>query len=119
MELVMRNTVACIAAAMVGLSTMASFPLLMPQEKAGTPRKDRQGDKLPQGAIARLGTVRFHNPQPINTIAFAPDGKELLVLAHEYPNSALRLWNIADGKERSRFELKDANYPDAWYTRAA
>ncbi len=66
----------------------------------------------------RLGAVRFHNPEPIHTVAFTPDGQALLVFAHHYPNRALRLWNIADGKELARFDLKDANYPDAWYTRA-
>jgi WD40 repeat protein len=52
-------------------------------------------------------------------VAFAPSGKELLVFAHHYPSSALRLWNVADGKELARFDLKDANSPDAWYTRGA
>jgi WD40 repeat protein len=64
-----------------------------------------------------LGTVRFHYPKPIHTVAFAPDGQALLVFAHDYPNSALRLWRIADGKELARLDRKDANYPDAWYTR--
>src|SRR5271168_1243289 len=77
----------------------------------------QKGDPLPQGALARLGTVRFHNPEPIHTVAFAPDGQALLVFAHEYPNSALRLWNIADGQELARFDLKDAQSPDAGYTR--
>ena len=99
------------------LAALACPPLIA-QEKTETPRKDLHGDPLPQGALMRLGTVRFHNPEPIHTVAFAPDGQELLVFAHHYPNSALRLWKIADGKELARFDLKDAAYPDAWYTRA-
>jgi WD40 repeat protein len=101
-------------------ATLAALacPALMAQEKTEVPRKDLQGEPLPPGALTRLGTVRFHNSEPIHSVAFAPDGQALLVFAHHYPNSALRLWNIADGKELARFDLKDANYPDAWHTRA-
>src|SRR5205814_1292152 len=98
------------------LAALACPPLIA-EEKSGLPRKDLRGDPLPQGALTRLGTVRFHNLEPIHTVAFAPDGQALLVFAHHYPNSALRLWNIADGKVLARFDLKDAEYPDAWYTR--
>src|SRR3954466_14721841 len=86
------------------LVALARSPLIA-REKPDLPRKDPRGDPLPQGAVARLGTVRFHNPEPIHTVAFAPDGQSLLVFAHHYPNSAVRLWNIADGKELARFDL--------------
>src|SRR5262249_38114256 len=92
-------------------------PPLIAEAKKEAPRKDLHGDPLPQGALTRLGTVRFHNPESIHTVAFAPNGKALLVFSHDYPNSGLRLWNIADGKELAHFALKDAVYPDAWYTR--
>jgi WD40 repeat protein len=38
-----------------------------------TPRRDRSGDPLPAGALARLGTTRWRNPDPC-FVAFARDG---------------------------------------------
>src|SRR5438045_1268352 len=60
-------------------------------------RSDRQGDTLPAGARARLGTVRFRNGAGIFTIAFTPDGKMLAVPAG--PEQPIRLWDVVTGKE--------------------
>src|SRR5262249_937245 len=76
-----------------------------------------QGDKLPPGALMRLGTVRFHHPESIHSVAFAPDNDELLVFAEHFRISALRLWNVADGKELAAFDLKANEFSKVWYTR--
>ncbi len=98
------------------LASLVCPPLIAEDNKETGP-KDLHGDPLPQGALSRLGTVRFHHSEPIHTVAFAPDGKSLLIFFHEYPNSGIRLWNVADGKELAYFARKDANHPEAWYTR--
>jgi WD40 repeat protein len=58
-------------------------------------RLDLQGDPLPAGAIARLGTLRLRYGNRIRSLAFTPDGKGLV------SGSGMgdaRLWDVATGK---------------------
>jgi WD40 repeat protein len=59
---------------------------------------EREGDPLPEGAIVRLGSVRFLHGDWVHTIAFFPDSKVLLGGSH---GPALRLWDIG-GDELGR-----------------
>jgi RNA polymerase sigma factor (sigma-70 family) len=69
--------------------------------KDGPPaRADRFGDPLPEGAIQRLGTVRFRSPSGVGCVAFTPDGKGLLSTCWD---GNVRLWDSATGKELRRF----------------
>jgi RNA polymerase sigma factor (sigma-70 family) len=58
--------------------------------------KDFFGDPLPQGALARLGTVRWRHSDRVTFIAFSEDGK-VLVTAGE--DRLVRVWEYPSGKQ--------------------
>jgi WD40 repeat protein len=61
---------------------------------APPPRKDAQGDALPAGALARLGTTRFRDGNLIGAVAVSPDGKTIAAAI----NQGVRLFDLATGK---------------------
>ncbi len=56
---------------------------------------DRQGDPLPEGALARLGTTRLRHPDGLRGVAFSTDGK---VLVSSDRGGTVRLWEVPSGK---------------------
>jgi WD40 repeat protein len=70
-----------------------------PRPDPAAKRLDRYGDPLPQGAVARLGTLRLRRS---SASAFTPDGKA--VVTHGYDE--LRVWELGTGKELKRFPSK-------------
>ena len=77
------------------------FLLLTSPARAEEPaRLDSHGDPLPQGALARIGTMRFCQPW-VCVVAWSPDGKCLASAGH---GNVIHLWDSASGKEVSRIE---------------
>ena len=60
------------------------------------PRTDPGGDPLPEGAILRLGSLRFRHHGPIFSLAYSPDGKSIVSGGMD---EKVRLWETATGKE--------------------
>jgi RNA polymerase sigma factor (sigma-70 family) len=62
-------------------------------DKPGT---DRFGDPLPDGAVTRLGTIRFRPGSWVYKILFLPDGRTLLSVG--WGDGAIQFWDRATGK---------------------
>jgi WD40 repeat protein len=80
------------------LLLVLAFTFVLPRAPAAAPPPlctDRHGDPLPVGAVARLGTIRFHGPQ-LTCVAFSRDGKTLVVGGRD---GLLHVWDRRTGKE--------------------
>ncbi len=66
-----------------------------------TLRVDDYGDPLPQGAIRRLGTLRFRHGGGIHNLLLTSDGKTL-VSNDYYGTRTVCVWDLATGKLRHR-----------------
>jgi WD40 repeat protein len=49
-----------------------------PGDRGKAPRTDLYGDPLPEGAVARLGTIRLRHCSGVDSVTFTPDGKSLV-----------------------------------------
>ncbi len=61
------------------------------------PRVDFYGDPLPQGAIARLGTVRFRHPGVVHAVALTAECK--LIAAANDDWSMIIIWDRVTGRK--------------------
>jgi WD40 repeat protein len=73
-----------------------------PPEEKPAARNDTYGDPLPEGAQARLGTVRFRDGNFLTGAALSPDATVLAVASQR---GTVRLWDAVTGKEIRRFDV--------------
>ena len=72
--------------------------------------QDLYGDPLPEGAVARLGSVRFRSPDgSVSGLHFSADGKTLLTVGGD---ATLRVWETSTGR------LLNEVRPEPVYVRA-
>jgi RNA polymerase sigma factor (sigma-70 family) len=74
-------------------------------EKTDDPPVDRLGDLLPEGALARLGTLRFGHGAPIACVAFSGDNK---LLASGGMDGFVNVWDVSTGQRR--LHVNDAKW---------
>src|SRR5579884_2859236 len=67
---------------------------------------DAHGDPLPEGAVARLGTVRFNHGDGLHSLFFSPDGKTII----SEGNGTIRFWDARTGKELDRIRTDKPYY---------
>jgi WD40 repeat protein len=65
------------------------------------PRVDALGDPLPDGAVARFGTMRFKQSFMTYRAVFSPDGKTVACVS---AGGGACIWEVATGKKLRAFE---------------
>src|SRR5262245_6823962 len=75
------------------------------------PRRDRQGDPLPEGAIARFGTIRYRigSTRILHSFAVSPDCKSLVA----EDGRGIIIWDLEKGTPRVHAHIQPSEPADA------
>lgn len=86
--------------------SLAAANTLKPSEpeKQRSTRLDRFGDALPEGAVARIGTVRWWCGDSDGSLVYAPDGKSLVFRDFR---GTVHILDATTGKELRRIHIPD------------
>jgi RNA polymerase sigma factor (sigma-70 family) len=79
-----------------------------PPDPEPAKRADAFGDPLPEGAIARLGTIRFNHGAGLRAWRYLPDGKSVVTVG----NGLARVWDAESGAERRQFPIAAGSWND-------
>jgi RNA polymerase sigma factor (sigma-70 family) len=85
-------------------------PAAAKQEPKKAPPTDRDGDRLPAGAVARLGSARFRHGKQTVALAYSPDGNWLASISRGNQKHTFHLLDARTGKVRHRLTF-DTNFP--------
>jgi len=96
--------------------TVQTKPTSASLQNSKQPRLDLYGDPLPEGAIARLGTVRLyhrgparlHPNSPVSCLVYSPDGKTVFAGGM---TETIRGWDVDSGKEVRQFVIPQEEMP--------
>jgi RNA polymerase sigma factor (sigma-70 family) len=94
--------------ALVEISTADPPKQPEPPAKVSAPRPDAYGDPLPDGAVARLGTLRFNHGRVLRSLHYSPDGKAIVSVS----SGLVRLWDAETGQEVRQFHVTAHLYED-------
>ena len=85
------------------LCSLILFLVFLPRPLLGgePPRRDRYGDPLPPGAIARMGTARLRVDQDVTAFAFWPDDQTLAACCRD---GSVRFWERSTGRQVRRLQ---------------
>src|SRR5262245_8412711 len=89
-----------LAWAVLALSALVAGAPHAAARPAKPDRTDQHGAPRPDGAVARLGTLRWRPGASVALTAFLPDGKSLLTVNQDF---VAQVWD-ADGREVRRFD---------------
>ena len=93
---------------LVGSATAVGVKHFWPpgsQEEFREPAPDPLAEPLSPGAVARLGTHRWWQPEGIETLRFSPDGR--LLVTNRLWGLPFRIREVATGKQLPQFAAKD------------
>src|SRR5262249_26468138 len=72
------------------------------EQEPAPPLRDRYGDPLPAGAVARLGSVRLRHPE-LTAFTLLPDGRTAVTVGRD---QMVRRWDLETGCQTHAVKLR-------------
>lgn len=74
-------------------------------------------DGLPEGAVARIGSPRLRHAGEITAMAYSRDGRLFATASPASRDKSVRVWDMADGKEKYRIPIAVNPHENPEYNR--